>query len=90
LQQRQSVTLAEVAAHTGTDEKAVGTMLHSLVEQGSLLELEVAGERRYRPRRAPKKGRQLCKNIWQKLEEHPIFSDRQTAAALKDGVKCVL
>lgn len=69
LQQRKSVTLAEVAAHTGTEEIAVRTMLDTLVEQGCLLELEMAGERRYRPRLAPKKGRQLCKYIWEKLEE---------------------
>ncbi len=55
LQQRKSVTFAEVAGHTGTDEKAVRTMLHALVEQSSLLDLEMAGERRYRPRIAPKK-----------------------------------
>ncbi|GEM_PF-3943076 len=83
LQQRQSVTLAEVAEQTGTDEKAVRTMLHYLVEQSCLLDLGMAGERRYRPRLAPKKGRLLGNNIWQQLEEYPIFSDGLSGSSAK-------
>lgn len=66
---QETVSLADVAAHTGQDEAIVRTMLNTLVEQGFIGELEVDGETRYRPRLVSRRGRQLTEDIWQALDE---------------------
>jgi len=64
---QETVSLAQVATHTGQSEAVVRTMLNALVEQGFIQELEGEGETRYRPRLAARRGRQLTEDIWQAL-----------------------
>jgi len=69
------VSLAEVATHIGQDDETAGTMLEALIEQDFVQEVEGRGdsartsETRYRIRFAPRRGRQLPKEIWQALDE---------------------
>jgi glutamate dehydrogenase (NAD(P)+) len=65
---RNEVRFAQVVAHTGQDEAVVRTMLDMLVEQGFVRETDVAGESCYRIRLAPKRGRELPRDIWQLLD----------------------
>jgi amino acid permease len=66
---QETVSLAEVATHTGQSEAVARTMLKALVEQGFIQELEVEGEARYRPRLVSRRGRQLPEDIQQVLGE---------------------
>ena len=65
---QNEVRFAQVVAHTGQDEAVVRTMLDTLVEQGFVRETDVAGESCYRIRLAPKRGRELPRDIWQLLD----------------------
>jgi len=64
---QETVSLADVATHTGQSEAMARTMLNALVKQGFIQELEVEGEARYRPRLVARRGRQLPEDIWQAL-----------------------
>jgi len=64
---QETVSLADVVAHTGQSETVARTMLNTLVEQGFIQELEGEGETRYQPRLAARRGRQLTEDIWQAL-----------------------
>jgi len=63
------VSLTDVAAHIGQDEKVAHTMLEELMEQGFVREIEVRDEIHYRPQLALRQGRQLPDEIWQSLGE---------------------
>ena len=65
---QNEVRFAQVVAHTGQDEAVVRTTLDTLVEQGFVRETDVAGESCYRIRLAPKRGRELPRDIWQLLD----------------------
>ena len=68
MMRRGEVTLAEVTAYTGRDERTARTMLDALVEQDFVQVTEGKGEPRYRIRLAPKRGRQMSQEIWQALD----------------------
>lgn len=61
--------LAAVTAHAGQDQQLVSTRLASLVEQGSVSELDVGGQKRYRARLARRRASTLPDELWQALEQ---------------------
>jgi predicted transcriptional regulator len=65
---KKEVSLAEVAAYMEQEEELVATTLNALKEQGFVQELEVEGERHYRPCLAPKQRSRASKNLWQALD----------------------
>jgi hypothetical protein len=67
LLRRGEASLAEVAAHSGQDERAARSTLAALSEQGFVREVAVEGQVRYRPQLAPHQRRQLPANTWQAL-----------------------
>ena len=69
MMRQREVSLAEVAAHIGQDERVAHTMLAELTEQGFVREIEVGDEVRYRTQHAARRGRQLPEEIWQALEK---------------------
>jgi len=64
---QETVSLADVATHSGQPEEAARAMLDALVGQGFVQELEVEGETRYRPRLVARRGRRLPEDVWQAL-----------------------
>jgi len=69
------VALADVTAHTGQDQRLVRARLSGLVKQGSVAEVEVEGEVRYRARLARRRGSTLPEHIWRALEEDGVSRD---------------
>ena len=65
---RQSVNVAQTAAHLRQDETSAQRMLDELVEQGQLQRTWQAAQAMYRVRLAQRKGRQLPAEIWRALE----------------------
>ncbi len=65
---KKEVSLAEVAAYMEQEEERISTTLNALKEQGFVQELEVEGERHYRPCLAPKQKSRASKNLWQSLD----------------------
>jgi predicted transcriptional regulator len=65
---KKEVSLAEVAAYMEQEEESISTTLNALKEQGFVQELEVEGERHYRPCLAPKQKSRASKNLWQALD----------------------
>lgn len=65
---KKEVSLAEVAAYMEQDKESISTTLNALKEQGFVKELEVEGERKYRPCLAPKHKSRASKNLWQALD----------------------
>lgn len=65
---KKEVTLPEIAAYMEQGEETVSTTLNTLKEQGFIKELDVDGERRYRPCLAPKQKSRASKNLWQTLD----------------------
>jgi amino acid permease len=64
---QETVSLAQVATHTGQSEAVARTMLNTLVGQGFIRKLEVEGEIRYQPRLVSRRGRQLPEDILRAL-----------------------
>ncbi|MBM3135844.1 MAG: hypothetical protein FJZ89_11310, partial [Chloroflexi bacterium] len=69
LLRRGEASLAEVAAHSGQDERAARSTLAALSAQGFVREVAGEGQVRYRPQLAPRRGRQLPADIWRALGE---------------------
>jgi ATP-binding cassette subfamily B protein len=67
LMRHGDATPAEAAAGTGQQEEAARAMLDALVARGYVQEIERDGELRFRARLAPKRARELPKNIWRVL-----------------------
>ncbi len=67
LMRQETVSLAEVTAHSDQSEDETRTMLNTLIEQGFIRETEVEGQPHYQVRLAPRRGRQLPEDIWQAL-----------------------
>lgn len=65
---KKEVSLAEVAAYMKQEKESISTTLNALKEQGFVQELEVEGERHYRPCLAPKQKSRASKNLWQALD----------------------
>jgi predicted transcriptional regulator len=65
---KKKVSLAEIAAYMEHEEESISTTLNALKEQGFVQELEVEGERHYRPCLAPKQKSRGAKNLWQALD----------------------
>jgi hypothetical protein len=65
---KKEASLAELAAYMEQEEELVSTTLNALKEQGFVQELEVEGERHYRPCLAPKQKSRASKNLWQALD----------------------
>ncbi len=65
---KKQVTLTEAAAYLEQEEEMVSTMLTSLTEQGFVQQLDVDGDRHYRPSLAPKQRSRASKNLWQALD----------------------
>jgi predicted transcriptional regulator len=85
---QETVSLAQVATHTGQSEAVVRTMLNTLVEQGFVQELEGGGETRYQPRLAARRGRQLTEDIWQALRPFDSAQGRlRSGQALSENGK---
>jgi amino acid permease len=85
---QETVSLAQVATHTGQSEAVARNMLNTLAEQGFIQELEVQGEVRYRPRSVSRRGRQLPEDIWQALTaegEAPVRGGVQTRFLRRAG-----
>lgn len=68
---QEMVSLAEVAGHTGMDEKSVGVALGALVEQGFIREVKIGGKPRYQPCIALKRRRQIPESISEERAEEP-------------------
>jgi len=67
---QETVSLSEVVAYTGQEEAVTRTMLNTLVSQGFIRELDIAGDTRYGPRLAhQQRGRRLSTDIRQTLEK---------------------
>lgn len=64
---RGEVSLADVAAHSGQSTDAARTSLDTLEAQGFVQRIEGKPEPRYRTLLAPKRGRQLPRDIWKAL-----------------------
>jgi predicted transcriptional regulator len=67
LVRQREATVVQVAAQIERSPQTVQELLDRLVEQGFIQYTEIEGERRYRPRLAPKRNRSVPKNIWDKL-----------------------
>lgn len=65
---KKEVSLTEVAAYMEQDKESISTTLNTLKEQGFLQELELEGEKHYRPCLAPKQKSRASKNLWQALD----------------------
>lgn len=63
------MSLAEVVAHIGQDERVAHTMLEALMEQGFVRGIEVRDEIHYRSQLALRRGRRLPDEIWRALGE---------------------
>ncbi|HEY9610366.1 hypothetical protein [Allocoleopsis sp.] len=68
LVRKKEANLPEIAAYMEQEEESVSTMLNALKEQGFIKELNVDGERHYRPCLAPKHKSRASKNLWQALD----------------------
>jgi amino acid permease len=66
---QETVSLAAVATNIGQPEDVARAVLHALIGQGFVQELEVRGETRYQPRLTARRGRRLPEDIWQALGE---------------------
>ncbi len=66
---QQQASLTELAHQLEQDEAAIHPLLTTLVAQGFVQVVEVDGEAHYRPKFAPRKGRRVPSQIWEKLEE---------------------
>lgn len=65
---QKQVSLPEAVAYMEQEEEIVSTKLNSLKEQGFVQELDVDGERHYRPCLAAKQASRASKNLWQSLD----------------------
>jgi predicted transcriptional regulator len=68
LVRKKEANLPEIAAYMEQEEDSVSTTLDALKEQGFVKELDVDGERHYRPCLAPKQQSRASKNLWQTLD----------------------
>jgi hypothetical protein len=66
---RGEVTLGEVVAYTGRDERTAYMMLDELIKESFVHPLEGEGSPRYRIHLAARQGRQMSQEIWQALDE---------------------
>lgn len=66
---RGEVSLAEVMAYTGGDERMARMMVQELIELGFVRPLEGEGNPRYRIHLAARRGRRVSEEIWQALGE---------------------
>jgi len=66
---RGEISLAEVMAYTGGDERMARMMVEELIELGLVQPLEREGNPRYRIHLAARHGRQVPRGIWQSLDE---------------------
>ncbi len=68
LVRKKEASLTEIGAYMEQEQDSVSTTLNALKEQGFVQELEVEGEKHYRPCLSSKQKSRASKNLWQALD----------------------
>lgn len=68
LVRKKEASLTEIAAYMEQEQDSVSTTVNALKEQGFVQEVEVKGEKHYRPCLSSKQKSRASKNIWQALD----------------------
>jgi hypothetical protein len=83
------VTLDQVTAETGRDQQRAAAIVRRLVDQGLIRESLSQTGSRYRAQLAPKRGRQLPAEIWQRLDENVPTPDPTGQARRPSRVRSI-